>query len=185
MKHPIQVMIGSILFVVGMSLASVVRADFELTGPDGRRILLKDNGTWEYVQTINQERTADKSQQDREAILVLERTNQSNIDCQIAVRLENRLPYEIRSLVPYYSVYRANGVIYSSVSGLGFSSVKPGDKQSRMIVIEGIRCNEISRIQIVGGGRCQMGDLEKFSSTQEQCLARLRVMPSDLLRFDK
>ena len=35
--------------------------------------------------------------------------------CQLAVRLENKLPYEIRSLVPYYSVYRADGVIYDTV----------------------------------------------------------------------
>jgi hypothetical protein len=178
--------IGKMLFIAGMTLASAVSADFELTGPDGRRILLKDNGTWQYVQTNDKDRTADKSKQDGEAILVLERTDQRGSGCQITVRLDNKLPYEIRSLIPYYSVYRTNGVIYDTVSGAkGFNSIKPGDKQSREIEFAGISCNEISRVQVVGGGRCQMGDLDKFSATQEQCLARVRVAGSELLRFDK
>ena len=185
MKRLTKVTIGSILFVAGMTLAAAVLADFEVTGPDGRRILLKDNGTWQYAQTNDKDRTADKSQ-GGEAILVLERVSQRGSGCQIDVRLENKLPYEIRSLVPYYSAYRANGVIYDTVSGAqGFGSIKPGDKQSRPIEFAGIPCNEISRVQIVGGGRCQMGDLDKFSATPEQCLARVRVVASDLMRFDK
>jgi hypothetical protein len=169
-----------------MTVASTVRADFELSGPDGRRIFLKDNGTWQYVQPSDKDRTPDKSKPVGEAILVLERTAEDGRGCQLAVRLENKLPYEIRSLVPYYSAYRANGVIYNTVSGAqGFSSVKPGDKQGRVVEIEGIRCNEIGRVQVVGGGRCQMGELDRFSATDEQCLARLRVVASDLVRFDK
>jgi hypothetical protein len=30
-----------------------------------------------------------------------------------------------------------------------------------------------------------MGDLYKFSETKGQCLARVRVVESDLVRFDK
>ena len=102
------------------------------------------------------------------------------------MRLENKLPYEIRSLVPYYSAYRADGVIYNTSSGgQGFSSLRPGDSQRREIEFEGIPCNAISRVQVVGGGRCQMGELDKFSATSEQCLARVRVVRSDLVRFDK
>ena len=183
MKRIIKVTTGSIVFVAGMTLAGA--ADFELTGPDGRRILLKDNGTWQYVQPNEKDRNAEKSQ-DGEAILVLERVSPRGSGCQITVRLENKLPYEIRSFVPYYSAYRANGVIYDSVSGAqGFSTIKPGDKQSREIEFAGIPCTEINRVQIVRGGRCQMGDLDRFSATQEQCLARVRVVASDLVRFDK
>ena len=127
-----------------------------------------------------------RSPQDGEAILVLERVSPRGSGCQLTVRLDNKLPYEIRSLVPYYSAYRANGVIYDTVSGAqGFSSIKPGDKQSREIEFAGIPCTEINRVQVVRGGRCQMGDLDRFSATQEQCLARVRVVASDLVRFDK
>jgi hypothetical protein len=34
------------------------------------------------------------------------------------------------------------------------------------------------------GGRCEMGDLTKYSATTGQCLPRVRVVKSDLLRFD-
>ena len=30
-----------------------------------------------------------------------------------------------------------------------------------------------------------MGDLDRFSATPEQCLARVRVVGSNLVRFDK
>jgi hypothetical protein len=73
-----------------------------LTGPDGRRILLKDDGTWHTLQEKGN--AADSPKSDGEAILVLERYRPAGHGCHVAVRLENKLPYEIRSLVPYYSV---------------------------------------------------------------------------------
>ena len=47
MKRSILTAAGSALLVAGMALSHVARADFELTAPDGRRILLMDNGTWQ------------------------------------------------------------------------------------------------------------------------------------------
>ena len=184
MRESIAVMIWSILSVAAMTFASAAQADFELTGPDGRRILLKDDGTWQYVQ--EKDRAAADKPKDGEAILVLERMSARGNGCQLLVRLENKLPYLIRSLVPYYSVYRADGVIYDTSSGgQGFASIKPGDTQSREIEFAGIACNAISRVQVGGGGRCQMGDLDRFSATPEQCLARIRLVGSNLVRFDK
>ncbi len=183
MKRPIRMFAARALFVAGTALSSAAQADVELTAPDGRRILLKDNGTWLYVEA---DRTADTITKEGEAILVLERKMERGNGCRIAVRLENNLPYEIRSLVPYYSVYRANGVIYDTVSGpSAFTSLKPGDRQSREIDFAGISCQDIVRVQVVGGDRCEMGDLTKFSATKGQCLALVRVVKSDLLRFDK
>ena len=164
-------------------LSSAAQADVELTAPDGRRILLKDNGTWVYVEA---DRGADTINKEGEATLALERKAERGKGCRIAVRLENNLPYEIRSLVPYYSVYRANGVIYDTVSGpSAFTSLKPGDGQSREVDFVGISCQDIARVQVVGGDRCEMGELTKYSATTGQCLARVRVVKSDLLRFDK
>ncbi len=102
MKRPIRMFAARALFVAGTVLSSAAQADVELTAPDGRRILLKDNGTWLYVEA---DRTADTINKEGEAILVLERKVERGNGCRIAVRLENNLPYEIRSLVPYYSVY--------------------------------------------------------------------------------
>jgi len=170
--------------VASMALPQTARADFEVTGPDGRRILLKDSGTWQYA--LEDDRTSDKTEQAGEAILILERKMDRGNGCEIAVRLENKLPYEIGSLVPYYAVYRANGVIYDTVSSASsFAAMKPGDTLIRDLDFAGIVCRDIVRVQVVGGDRCDMGDLDKFSAEKGQCLARVRVVASDVVRFDK
>jgi len=194
--------------VAGMSVAL---ADFEVTAPDGRRILLKDDKTWAYVEKPapkpakaaeakagekttdakdvkddkagNDEKVAEKKDEG-EAILSLVGKMPGNRICRFQLRLVNNLPYEIRSLVPEFSVYRANNVVYDSVFS-GFAFLKPGDSQQREVRFNGIACEEITRIQVGGGDRCEMGELDKFSSVRGQCLSRVRVVGSDIVRFDK
>ena len=177
---------ASVGLFTSMAVAPAVRADFELTGADGRRILLMDNGTWRYIDAADESKGASKSKEQGEAVLFLERKIERGNNCRFALRLVNGLPYEIRSLVLYYSAYRANGVIYDTVSsGSSFASMKPGDKQLREIDFMGIACPDIVRLQVVGGDRCDMGELDKFSATKGQCLARVRVVESALVQFDK
>ena len=40
---------GLILLLGALAPWAVAMADFEVTGPDGRRILLKDDGSWRFV----------------------------------------------------------------------------------------------------------------------------------------
>ena len=168
-----------------MALSHVVRADFEVVGPDGRRILLMDNGAWRYGEAKG-DQSKEKIKEEGEAVLSLERKIERGSNCRFVLRLVNNLPYEIRSLVPYYSAYRADGVIYDTVStGSSFAAMKPGDKLLRDLDFLGIACRDIVRVQVVGGDRCDMGDLDKFSPVKGQCLARVRVVESDLVRFDK
>jgi len=188
MKSSVWSVAGELLLVAGMALSPVALADVELTGPDGRRILLKDNGTWRYVEAAERDPAEDKGKgkDEGEAVLLLERKIERGSNCRFVLRLVNNLPYEIRSLVPYYSAYRADGVIYDTVSaGSSFASMKPGDKLVREIDFTGIGCRDIVRVQVVGGDRCEMGDLDKFSAVKGRCLARVRVVESDLVRFDK
>ena len=96
----------------------------------------------------------------------------------------NTLPYEIRSLVPEFVVYRANDVAYTAQTA-SFGPVRPGDRSRRALQFSGIACADIARLQVQGGDRCEMGDLNKFSDARGQCLARVRLLPSDLLRFEK
>jgi hypothetical protein len=163
-----------------MALSPTALADFEVTGPDGRRILLRQDGTWRYVELRDKDKAPN---------LVLERKIERDRSCRFAVRLTNTLPYEIENLVLYYSAYRADGVIYDTVSaGSAFVSMKPGDKQVREFEFVGLACRDIARVQVVGGDRCNMGDLNRWSDQSQykgQCLARVRVEESTLVRFDK
>jgi hypothetical protein len=196
LKRIVRVLVESFLLVAAVALPHAARADFELAGPDGRRILLMDNGTWRYVDAKDKEQVEgkiaekdkekEKEKEKGEAVLALERKIERGNSCGFALSLVNNLPYEIRSFSPYYAAYRANGVIYDTVSaGSPFSGIKPGVKQNGEIAFRGISCQEIVRVQVVGGDRCDMGDLDKFSYKKGECLGRVRVVESALLRFDK
>jgi hypothetical protein len=200
MKRLGWLMAGSVLFLAGIPLSDAAQADFELTRPDGRRILLKDDGTWRYVEAKEKEQPKGKEQakekeqskekdpskgkETGEAILRLEQKIQGDGVCRFALLIVNNLPYEIRSFVPQFSAHRANGVIYSTV-GSAFAFVKAGDSQRREVRFTGIDCQDITRLQVVGGDRCDMGELDRFSSAKGVCLARIRVVESDVVRFDK
>lgn len=178
--------VGGVLLVAGIALSRPALADFELTSPDGRRVLLKDNGTWQYLEGIEKDQIDNKPNEAGEAVLLLERKVERGNGCRFVVKLVNDFPYEINSLVPYYAVYRASGVIYDTVSSpSSFTGLKPGDKQSREFEVRGITCADIVRVQVVGGDKCVMGDLDKFTDGKGKCLARVRVVGSDLVRFEK
>jgi len=174
---------GLVLLLGALAPLSAARADFEVTGPDGRRILLKDDGTWRY-QDAGQEQAKDKPKVTGEGVLTLERRTEAGPNCRFGLRLQNDTNFEIRNIVPSLSVYRANGVLYETRT-LGFYSINPGNSLYKEVLFQGITCQEIARLQVSGGDRCVMGDLDKFSYTGGACLERVRVVPSDLVRFDK
>ena len=193
---------GVVLLVAALAAGSAA-ADFELTGPDGRRILLKDDKTWRYVEPDaaaeskpvagkDDSKAAASAQKDAaaetksagEVLLYLDGKIDGNRVCRLQLRMVNNLPYEIRSLVPEFSILRANGVVYDSKFS-GFSFLKPGDSQKREVRFNGIDCDDIARVKVGGGDRCEMGDLDKFSNAKGACLAHVRVEPSSVIRFDK
>ncbi|MBE0550600.1 MAG: hypothetical protein IH627_23635 [Rubrivivax sp.] len=160
-------------------------ADFELKDGQGRTILLKDDGTWRYLEAPAASGAASAPAKEQpQAELLLERRMDAPGGCRFELTLVNTLTYEIRSLVPEFAVYRANDVAYSAQTA-SFGPVRPGDRSRRALQFIGIACTDIARLQVQGGDRCEMGDLNKFSDAKGQCLARVRVVPSELLRFEK
>ena len=172
------------LLIGALAPWSAARADFEVTGPDGRRIVLKDDGTWRYKEAAGEDKSGEKPKVTGEGVLTLERRVEEGPNCRFGLRLANNTNYEVENIVPYFSAYRPSGVLYDSV-GIGFYSIKPGNSLYREVVFQGITCKEIDRLQVTGGDRCVMGDLDRFSSEYGKCLARVRVVPSDLVRFEK
>ncbi len=161
------------------------RADFELKDAQGRSILLKDDGTWRYLDAVAADGAASAPAKDQpQAELMLEQRLDVPGGCRFEFVLSNTLPYEIGSLVPLFTVYRANDVAYNAQTA-SFGRIRPGDQSRRAVRFGGIACGEIARLQVGGGDRCEMGDLNKFSDANGQCLARVRVLPSTLLPFEK
>lgn len=171
--------------VLGSLCLPAAGADFELKDAQGRPILLKDDGTWRYLDAPSPGSAASEPAKDQpRADLLLERRLDVPGGCRFEFALVNTLTYEIRSLVPEFTVYRANGVAYNAQTA-SFGPVRPGDRTRRALRFVGIGCADIAKLQVGGGDRCEMGDLNKFSDASGQCLARVRVLPSDLLPFEK
>src|SRR5262245_42684194 len=186
--------------MLGYALA--IAADFEVQGPDGRRALLKGDGTWRYVtqkdtaKSGEAPRKAEKRKVVGDAVLSLERRERvSDRECLFGLRFTNDFPHIVQSFVPTFSARRANDdVAYDSLTA-AFQAVKPGDSQNREIIFRGISCQNIARLQVSGGDRCVMGDLARFDSEEGRpraaplaegaCLARVRVVASPLVRFEK
>jgi len=178
--------VAGLLLAAGLVLSPAARSDFEVTGPDGRHIILKDDGTWRYVEPMDKAQGDAKAAKAGEAVLELQRKVDRGSGCRFTFQLTNNLPYEIRSFVPYFAAYRLNGVVYDTVSSpSSFKFLRSGDKQTKEFEVTGLACKEIARIQVVGGDHCEMGDLDRFSDAKGQCLARVRVVASDLIPFAK
>lgn len=189
MRNTRKTLLGILLGAVAGTAA--IAADIELSTPDGRKVLLKEDMTWRYADTDaaadkpkDKDAVTAKPKDEGEAILTLEEQVPGNRICRFRFKLVNNLPYEIRSLVPELSVYRGKDVLYDSVF-TGFSFLKPGDTQTREARFNGIGCDDIVRLKVGGGDRCEMGELDKFTSAKGKCLSLVRVVPSQIVRFDK
>ena len=171
------VVIARVWLTAAIVFSQVAMADFEVAGPDGRRILLKNDNTWSYVD--------EKSNKVAEQILL---HVESKVDlptgCRFGLRLFSKAPYEIKSLAPEFIAYKTGDVIYQTLFKV-FSSVKPGDSQYQEIQFSGSQCAAITRVKVAGADRCQMGDMDKFSDAKGECLARVRVEESNLIRITK
>lgn len=174
------------LVVVAMACVSQASlADMVLTAPDGRKVELKDDGTWRYQDATEAGKDEAATYKGPQADLqLLRKIDRGTTNCRLTFRLTNNLPYEIRHIVPYFSVSRANGIVHDTISA-AFQSIRPSDKVERFADFSRISCSDIARVQVTGGDRCEMDDLTKFTVEKGVCLARVKVVPSDLVQFDK
>lgn len=192
-RHPNRCLCVLPALLLGLCAALPAHADFELRDADGRRILLKDDGSWRYVDAATDgaaapadtpASAAEPAPPPPQAELQLLRRTELSAGCGFTLALSNTLPYAIQSLVPEFAVHRDTGVVYTTQS-LGFGPVKPGDVHQRELRVLGLSCAEITQLQVQGGDRCDMGELNKFSDVKGECLARLKVLPSPLITIAK
>jgi hypothetical protein len=171
------------LLATALLLPTLALADMEVTTPDGRRVLLKDDRTWTYIggdRSSQAEPTATGSG----AILTVVNAATRGRSCHVGLRLTNNLPYNISTLVLYVTAYTDSDVAYDAVP-VAFQGIRTTLNQYQGIIIPSLTCENVNRLQVHGGDRCEMGPYTKFSSAKGECLQQVSVQPSSLIRIGK
>ncbi|HPE80131.1 MAG TPA: hypothetical protein PKZ35_08975 [Gammaproteobacteria bacterium] len=161
-----------------MLVAHSVLADVTITAPDGRKIVLRDNGTWAVAQD------GDDAEARRFAQLTLEKKFDLERGCRLGLRLQNNLSAQIRSLVLRFTAFKGSDIPFETVSR-GYSYIKPTASQYQEINFRGITCDEITSIQVLAARNCHVGDLTKYSADAHHCLNLVEVAVSDILPIAK
>jgi hypothetical protein len=149
----------------------------EVITPDGRHVLLRHDNTWEYIQV-------EQGEPSKSALIEVAKIKELRNACKVGLRLTNNLGYKIKSLVPSFSAYTRDGVLYETVSK-AFSTIKPTRDQYRQIQFIGLRCQDIDHIVVSGAGHCSMGPMDKFNEAVGECLSHIYVQASDLINISK
>ena len=149
----------------------------EVVTPEGRHVLLKNDHTWEYLEV--EQPPAEKS-----AVLSVVNIKKLRNACGIGFRLTNNLPYLIKSLVPRFSAYTRDQIVFDTLS-TSFDFIKPTGSQYKKITFIGISCPDILYIKVHGGDRCTMGPFTKFESNEGECLKQVYLQESDLIKVVK
>jgi endonuclease YncB( thermonuclease family) len=149
----------------------------EVVTPNGRHVLLKNDHTWQYIEL--EQLPAEES-----AVLDVVNVKELSNACDIGFRLTNNLPYKIKSLVPSFSAYTRDQVLFDTQSK-SFNSIKPTRSQYQKVRFIGIICPEISHVKLLGADRCTMGPFTKFDSGEGECLKRIHIRDNDLIKVLK
>lgn len=166
-----------LLLSLGASAPAVSETDLSALTLDGRRVLLKADNTWEFVETAQGDPAVS-------AVLTVTRIWDMQKACKLQFRLQNNLGYRISNLVPRLSVQNQEGVVYDSKS-ISFSSIKPTNYKYTDVQFGGIGCHEISHVKVYDAARCDMGEIDQWNEEEGQCLSLLYVEPSELINISK
>jgi hypothetical protein len=150
----------------------------EAIAEDGRLVYLKPDGHWEYAEL-------ESGDPDRSAVLSVTDVRDMQDACSLQLRLQNNLTHKIRSIVPRFSVYNRDNIVYETKSR-SFTSLRPTRDQYKRIQFNGIGCAEISWVRVHGADRCTIGDIvDPFNEEEGQCLSLIYVQPSEEIRIGK
>ncbi len=158
--------------IAGIAVAATV-----VVTEDGKRVRLNDDYTWEYIDAPAAGVEAQIS------LNVVSKTTQRG-NCVLGIMLQNDAPYPILNFVPQFEAHIKDDVLFDNVF-VSFQGIKPTLSQYQELVFKRVVCEEITRIVVHGGDRCNMEDLTRYSTEKGACLQRVKVMPSDLIEIAK
>ena len=158
-------------------LAGIAQADIGAITADGKHVLLKDDNTWSYVEEETDQET------EYVALTVVKKQPLAN-GCKLGFRLDNHMTVDIRTLVPQFSAYIGENVLFQTVSK-EFLRIRPTLTQYQEVLFTKIQCRDIQYVKVHGGDRCNMGELNRFSPVRGECLKKIRIIPSDVFNVIK
>jgi len=163
--------IHSTLLALSFILAgNCALADIEAITTNGKSVLLKNDNTWQYIET---EQVAT-----RYAHLSVVNKQGGDNYCRLGLKLKNDLADKITSIVFRFSAHNQEDIRYDTVTK-GFQHLNPTNEGFREITFAGISCEEIKYIRVHGADRCEIGELTKFSAEKSECLKLVQVEGSD------
>jgi len=152
--------------------------DIDALTSDGRLVVLRDDHTWNFVDLKDNDPA-------NSAVLTVTEVKEMQEACGLQLRVKNNLGHRIRSIVPRFSVYNKDDIVYDAKSQ-SFTAIKPTKTQYKRIQFNGIGCHEIKWIRVHGAERCTIGDVvDMFNEEEGQCLSFIYVEPSDMINISK
>jgi hypothetical protein len=112
-------------------------------------------------------------------VLQLEKIEDIPNGCRLGLRIDNRLNAHIRTLVLRFTAYKQGDIAFETVSR-GYSFIKPTKNQYQEIRFRDLACADIDKVQVRAAHNCHVGELTKYSATEESCLGLVRVEESSL-----
>ena len=163
--------------LLALILATPALADQKAVTGDGRSVLLRDDGRWEFLDGPAEETP-------RTATLTLERMENLPQGCRIGLRLYNGLTDRIDSLVLHLDVYKP-GQIRFETETRGFSYINPTASQYKAVLLRGIACPEIDHVEVEVARNCHVGEITKYSLDRNACARLVEVRASEHLKILK
>ena len=157
--------------LVALGFSGPALAEVEAFTADGRKVLLKDDHTWQYL-------SSDDVPPEH---LTIEITKRESIPkgCLFWLRATNHSSVRVKNIVPQFLAFMDRNVMYERVFR-SFEGLKPTQSQSRKITFSGIACEEIAYLKVAGADRCSWGELHKYAAEKGECLRRVELLPGEL-----
>ena len=122
--------------------------------------------------------------QSETAVLSVVNVSSQPSGCHVGLRLTNNLPYPIDMFVFDIAAYTEGDVVFEELS-VAFLGIKPTLNQYQKVRVSGIPCDKVTRLRIHGGDRCRMGPHARMAWEHGECLKKIQVQESELIRISK
>jgi hypothetical protein len=118
------------------------------------------------------------------AVLSVVNVSSQPTGCHVGLRLTNNLSYPIDMFVFDIAAYTEKDVVFEELS-VSFLGIKPTLDQYQKVRVSGITCDKVTRLKVHGGDRCRMGPYARMSFDRGECLKKVVVEESALIRISK